>query len=1187
MLTPHQKKAVELDDHLALTANAGSGKTFVLSRKYLEAAIKLNGQVSSIAAITFTEKAASELYQKISKLVEDEIESANDAEKIKVLEKIRRNLVSAYISTIHSFCIDILREFPVEAGIDANFTPIDQSLANEILELAVEETIDDYFNDPQKSEIVKSLIRYFSRKSALQNELINLIQDRKNVLKVKEDIYTKSDEEIIDKFSKNFESIFEEIWKYYEGEFLVSVRKINDVVMANNPGSDYSYSIKNILEEFDRIKNPVILLQKLKNEILTNEGKVRKQKYLVKDLKSFVADEIRIVEKTFEDFRIFSDLSSGDYYPELIKFGRDILVLFDYALELYETKKREESYIDFEDILLLTKKLLRNPDVQEYLSNKFRYLMIDEFQDTNELQYEIFLPILDYLKSGKLFIVGDEKQSIYKFRDAELEIFHKTKADIARERNLSHLMQLPDSFRMNEEICLFTNYVFDRLFDKDFPLFGELKNVPIVCAKEKKRNGEIQFLITRTGTEDPSQAELVANKIIHLITEESYQFDDITILVRKRKSFDELEKIFIKKGIPYTIVGGRGFYQRQVVNDINNYLAFLLNQENDKALVTILRSPFFTIPDTKIFEISLQPGKYFFEKLKNYTSDGQIDKVRRILESHIDLSASLQLTQLLNSILSDTNYLGIIHNRIDGGQELANIKKLFSIARNFDGKGYRNLYDFVNSLEDAIAGTEDEPQAAVNSVLNAVQLMTVHQAKGLEFPVVFLFKTEDYGQSVGIKSKSVFVNKHLGLLAKLQDPGNPTGEYLSLPVIKLNDFIEKKKNLAEIKRLLYVAVTRAKEKLFISAELKPDKEPNKESFIYLLKDSLNCDFENDIIIKDELEFLLPQNENFENQRKLLELKIPVIHQFGSVENSLSRSENIAGEKKYLIKKYPMKEKSQIISATRISVYSQCPLKYHLTYNLGFALLNKLIPQWKVAAIKQEEIFYDEEDIPGMLVENESENISILKKDNLLKSEKIGEIIHKVLQLELDEEETEKFIRSQVLQTESDEKIRTETINHILNMMRLFRSSSSYEEILQYKNYENEFEIYLKQNSCFLHGIIDKIIFENGKILIIDYKTDDIDEQTASQKFDEYSNQLKFYIYISSHLFMDFEKFEARLIFLRKPELKFSLNYSSENISELYEEISAKIEGIVSNSFSKNLKHCQLCQFSTAGNCIVN
>ncbi|WP_407931522.1 PD-(D/E)XK nuclease family protein, partial [Ignavibacterium album] len=112
-------------------------------------------------------------------------------------------------------------------------------------------------------------------------------------------------------------------------------------------------------------------------------------------------------------------------------------------------------------------------------------------------------------------------------------------------------------------------------------------------------------------------------------------------------------------------------------------------------------------------------------------------------------------------------------------------------------------------------------------------------------------------------------------------------------------------------------------------------------------------------------------------------------------------------------------------------------------------------------------------------------------------------------------------------------------------------------------------------------------FENGKILIIDYKTDDIDEQTASQKFDEYSNQLKFYIYISSHLFMDFEKFEARLIFLRKPELKFSLNYSSENISELYEEISAKIEGIVSNSFSKNLKHCQLCQFSTAGNCIVN
>lgn len=1186
MLTPHQQKAVTLDDHLALTANAGSGKTFVLSRKYLEAAIKLDGQVSSIAAITFTEKAASELYQKISKLIEDEIEIVKDKQRIKILEKIRRNLVSAYISTIHSFCIDILREFPVEAGIDANFTPIDQSLTKEILELAVEETIDEYFNDPSKSDIVKRLLRYFSRKSVLQKELIDLLGERKKVLKVKEEIYSLSDEQIIKMFNEKFDNIFSEIWNSYVGDFISALYKINNTVIAKNPRSEFAPVIKYHLEEFEKNKNPFELLRNIKNQILTGSGTVRKQKYLVKDLSDSLAKEIRVVEKTFSELDMFTEVMSGELYPDLIRLGRDLLTLFERALELFELKKREESYIDFEDILLLTKKLLTNPDVQNYLSNKFKYLMVDEFQDTNELQYEIFLPILDYLKSGKLFIVGDEKQSIYKFRDAELEIFYKTKNDIVRERNLSHLMELPDSFRMNDEICLFTNYVFNRLFEKDIPLFGELKNVPIVCAKEKEREGEISFLISEVDNDELTQAELVAGKIIQLVSNENYNFGDITILVRKRKSFDELENIFIKKGIPYSIVGGRGFYQRQVINDIYNYLAFLLNQENDAALVGILRSPFFTVSDTQIFEISLQPGKNFFDKLKNFPGDKRIENVKRILQSHIDLSASLQLTQLLNKILSDTNYLAVIHNRIDGEQETANIKKLFSVATNFDGKGYRNLYDFVNSLAEAITSIEDEPQAAVSSVLDAVQLMTVHQAKGLEFPVVFLFKADDYSQPVGIRSRSVFVNKNLGILAKLQDPNNPTGEYISLPITRLNDFIEKKKNIAEIKRLLYVAVTRAKEKLFISAELKEDKEPNKESFIYFLKDALNSDFKDDITIEDELEYLVYKENKFINQKKTLELKIPVAHNIDTVDVPVKKSSDKDSERKYLIQKYPEKEKSQIISATRISVYSQCPLKYHLTYNLGFALLNKLLPEWKISAQAYNNYSFDEENYSDSLIENEPEILPVIKRSSV-RSEKIGELIHKTLQLELNETEALNFIRSRIKQIVSDSESADENINQTMDLIRKFRSSEIFKELSSYDNYKNEFEIYLKQDSYFLHGIIDKIIFGKDRILIIDYKTDEVDDTTASHKFEEYSNQLKFYLYISSHLFKDYEIFEARLIFLRMPEKDFLIRYSSENIYELKSEISAKIEGIVSNSFSKNLVHCNLCQFSTAGKCVVN
>lgn len=1186
LLTPHQMKAVMLDDHLALTANAGSGKTFVLSKKYLEAAIKLDGKVTSIAAITFTEKAASELYQKISKLIEEEIEKSDDKERIRILEKIRRNLVSSYISTIHSFCIDILREFPVEAGIDANFIPIDQSVANELLELSVEETINEAFLIPELSDVVKNLIRYFNRKSVLQREIISLIEDRKNVLKLKDDIYSKSDEEIIGHFKKYFQETFNEIWNYYEKDLLSAVKKINKIVIERNSKTEFSLPIKISIEEYESEKNPIKLINSLENLILTKSRTVRKQKYLEKDLGELVYKEVFKVERILDELKIFVGAENEDKYSELVSLGRNLLLLFEKSLELYEAKKKEQAYIDFEDILIYTKELLKNSDVQSYLSKKFKYLMVDEFQDTNEVQYEIFLPIIDYLKSGKLFIVGDEKQSIYKFRDAEIEIFDRTKSDIVREKDKSHIMELPDSFRMNDEICLFTNRVFNNLLSENLPLFGELKNVPIVCAKpEKKPDGEVGFLISVPEEDEMTQAELVANKIIQLVSNNEYQFGEITILVRKRKTFDELENIFTRKNIPYSIVGGRGFYQRQVISDIYNYLAFLLNQDNDAALVGILRSPFFTVPDTKLFEISLLPGKSFYDKLKNVSDNDYLIKVKKIIEKHIELSPSLQLTQLINKIYSETNYLAIIKNRIDGQQELANIQKLISLSRNFDGKGYRNLYDFVSFLGDSITGEADEPQAAVSSFQNAVQMMTVHQAKGLEFPVVFIYKADEYGQSVSIKSKSVFVNKQVGLLAKIQDKSNPTGDYLQLPITVLNDFVEKKKNLAEIKRLLYVAVTRAKEKLYISAELKNEKEPHKESFIYLLREALQSDFKENFTVEDNLDYLFLSGDKFINKTKKLKIEIPVIHHL-EVDDVHLRFDETHKEKKYLLNKYPEKEKSQIISATKVSIYAQCPLKYHLTYNLGFALLNKILPNWKSSKPKPIEFQFDEETLSEKIVERE-EDIHIAYKSDSIKSEKIGELIHKVLQLELNEEKSIEFLKNQLKVILANKKELEETLSSVNELLINFRNSKIFAMISQYKNYRNEFEIYLKEDSYFLHGIVDKIIFANDKILIIDYKTDEIDEDKASSRFREYSYQLKFYLYISSYLFKNYDTFEARLIFLRKPDLDFTIKYTSENVKELKKEISELIEVIVLCNFPKNLMHCDLCQFSTNEKCVVN
>ncbi len=203
-LTPHQYTALKTSGHLALTANAGSGKTFVLARKYLDALINYNLDISNIAAITFTEKAASELYLKISVLIDEKLSEIDNLTDKKKLEKIRRQLVSANISTIHSFCINILREYPVEAKLDARFIPIDENLSEELIELSVEEMIRSSFDDELVSEDLKYLIRIFGSKSRLQNQIVRLVQNRKNVFVVKEEIYSLDEKSIAESFFSKF-----------------------------------------------------------------------------------------------------------------------------------------------------------------------------------------------------------------------------------------------------------------------------------------------------------------------------------------------------------------------------------------------------------------------------------------------------------------------------------------------------------------------------------------------------------------------------------------------------------------------------------------------------------------------------------------------------------------------------------------------------------------------------------------------------------------------------------------------------------------------------------------------------------------------------------------------------------------------------------------------------------------------
>lgn len=1192
-LTPHQNKALTTTGHLALTANAGSGKTFVLARKYLSVLINDNIEVSNIAAITFTEKAASELYYKIALLIEDKIKSALINSEKKKLEKIRRQLVSANISTIHSFCIDILKQYPVEAKLDARFIPIDENLSNELIEISVDEVIRSAFDDDLIKEDLKYLIRIFASKSRLASELVKLIKNRKNVFAVEENIYSKDEKHIQEYFTNMFDKYFLLIWEKSRKNFITALEQINSTVTENDSKNQIAVEIKNYLLKL-KTETEVSVIISLINQIrhlgFTKDITIKKRGYLKSDISESLLDEINSAEDLMADlakFELAEDHKKVEL--ELAKFGLIVLNFFNQALLQYESKKNNEGFIDFEDILLHTKLLLKNENVQKSVAEKYNYIMVDEFQDTNEIQYNIFLPILDYLKNGKLFIVGDEKQSIYKFRDAEIEIFNRTRDNIKSEAGFENLLSLPDSFRMAPAICTFTNYVFKNLFSNPEELFGEVPETDLVCARTDNIFGKVELLIAKASKDlqGIEESELVAKKILSIIKNGKYSFNDICILVRKRKNFDELEKTFLKYNIPYTIIGGRGFYQRQTISDVYNYLSFLVDVNNEPALVGVLRSPFFSISDSILFEISLQKENNFWRKFKSFAKEKKdLQNYVIQLEENIELSNSIELPHLLKKLFTDQNYLAIVASRLDGEQELANLEKLISIARNFNSKGFRNLYDFITYLKDSIIGLEDEAQAAFPSDKNSVQLMTIHQSKGLEFPIVFVYKNGESSLSGTIKSGQIQVDKNLGLLSKLPVDDKFLEEYRSAPIISIHNFLESKKNLAELKRLLYVAVTRAKDELYLSASIEESKTFNKDSFLALLSEGLNNQFDcQEFIIKDSLKFLFKDNDEYKNKTELSEVVIPVISQIDYEQVTIEEKPSLQKEFITEIEKLKAQEKGEIISASKVSIFHQCPLKYFLTYEYGFSKLNTERLNYRnklrnLNDLNSPEID-DEEDEQIDLSNEQETNLNFNAAD-------YGKIIHSILEKDITLENLNEYLKDINNFSAGNSFINNLNFDKLKSDLTKYFNSDTYKKIKSYFNFKNEFEIYVKEEDYFLHGIIDKIIFDGKKILVFDYKTDDIEEKKIAERGEYYLIQLKFYLYIASRLFKGYDNFEGNLIFIKYPDNPVKILFDNSKIKTLHKEIASIIKSLRQKNNNKNITHCPTCVFSEFTNkCIIN
>ncbi len=1168
-LTPYQLRALDYKRHISLTANAGSGKTFILSKRFVEIAVNENLSLNNIVAITFTDKAAGELNKKISKEIEDRLITESDPDKIKILQRVRRQLVSANISTIHSFCVAILREFSPEAGLDTRFVPIDQTIAEELIDLSIEESLNILIRMESTSEELKYLIRFLGSKRNLVSQLSSLSKNRRNILTLSAGLYSKSEEEIAEVFQKLFQEKAEKIFRESLKRMLICTKEINSTVLHSNESNNIAVETNHILKRIENassIINLFTLIDELKELLLIKAGTIKQQGYLKKDLRTLLEHEINVVHEFFESVKfvyIIKEYAQAE--RELAHFGKVLINIFRIVLDKYSEKKKQRSYLDFEDILLFTEELIKKEEVRALLNERYKYIMIDEYQDTNEIQYNIFMPILNHLRSGNLFIVGDEKQSIYMFRDAELEIFNRTKNEIIKETAHNGLMELPHSFRLSPQVALFTNALFEKLFDKPDFNFNEVGFSELICVKDETEKGGIELLITNISEKELTEGELVARRILKLMKDNpdgKIKYSDIAILCRKRNAFVELENIFLKFDIPFTIVGGKGFYQRQIVYDIYNYLSFLLNKDNDAALIGILRAPFYTISDREIFEISLKEGRTYWDKFQIYfRSHDKYSKIAHTLNNHLTVARSSGITSLLRTILKDTGYQAVIASRRNSIQELANLEKLISISNTFSSQGFRTLYDFVIYLSESIETLEDESQAALTTEENAVKIMTLHQAKGLEFKAVFLFKCNEAAKIDTVRSKSISVDKNFGVLTKVPLNNNYFDEYVAPPIVGLYNYINFRKQISEIKRLLYVGVTRAANYLFISASQKEDELQNG-SFLKFIVEGLNVNLHHPIhSIESRLKFMKSVGEDFIFNEKIVKLEIPITREIELIEpivfDSNKEKQNV---KNLLIEPIHDFPKREIVSATKIAVYSQCPVKYQLIYELGYSNIFKIIKKY----INNFEFNYHEDeetksfaDVKGRIVH------SILEKE--IKNDKIAESVDQFLKDEI-------MLRD--IRLDDAEKLKTS----ITAYLQKFFTSEIFDKLRSYKNFKNEFEIYSKEFDYFLYGIIDKLIIEDDKAIIIDYKSDNISTEQIKEKTGSYLPQLIFYTYLVSKLYKQIKHFEVWLVFIQQPESTVVRMILPDEMKELSVNIRRIVDQIRKGTFIPNLGHCSKCHF---------
>jgi ATP-dependent helicase/nuclease subunit A len=1130
-LTLSQQLAVAARGNVLVMAGAGTGKTHTLVERCLNLLCEEKSLLDEILIVTFTEAAATEMRQRLRRALEKRLEENSDpffAEQLALFD-------AAHIGTLHSFCFKLIREHFHELGLDPQISILDEGQTR----LLADEALDEQFNSHYEGEdafslAVQDLIKTYGNG---RDEKIRAL-----ILRLHHYSQTRPDaEDWIAKQTKTFSAADPTQWRKW---FSAAI---------SNWRAEWLPALENLCAENSRAIECIEILRKLNPSVAllkisaADENWPRGTKKFREPLKEFFDDAnfLNSLVATEENDPLAED------WGWIRRHMAALLRLTQNFSDRFAARKREDGVLDFHDLEQFALKLLWNFETEkptataERWREKLRFVFVDEYQDINAAQDKIIAALSREGADANRFLVGDVKQSIYRFRLADPKIFRDYAKNWRGENGQT--ISLTENFRSRESLLDFVNSVFEPLmreeiggvdYDDDAKLkFGSLETrAEFSAAKDSSPRTEL-LLRLKIGRNDEvdSENEAGSNELADLEESEkearllaarlaelknaryeiwddetkkfrAVEWRDMAILLRAPSGKAEIfAKQFDRAGIPLVVERG-GFYDSIEILDLLNVLQLLDNPLQDVPCIAVLRSPFVGCSLNELAEIRLTVSGHFWFALnqvqspKSKVQNETRAKIEKFLEQFLrwrKLAQQSSLSQCLEAILTETHYDDWLKSRPRGAQKFANVQKFLNLTEKFDQFQRQGLFRFLKFIE-AQREAEVEPEVSPLADENAVRLMSIHQSKGLEFPIIAVADLAKSFNTQDLHGEIIFDEK-FGLCPKVKPPSSER-RYPSLPHW-LAQKHQRREQAGEELRLLYVAMTRARDNLILVGSITGNKWEN------LWNKSVAMTSQKILAAKSYADWLgLWFAQNADGKKELLRWRI-------------------ADDSELAVGKAESEKQKAETQLPELDDETKRKLREILTWQYDFDAATKRAAKSSVTALRHQAA--DE-------LDDEAEQIfparrSVRKK---LSAADVGTAHHKFLQhfsfdgasdLKLLEAESKRLVREKILSTDecavlnleniavfwhsgAGKKIRKRSVN--IKRELAFTAKFSPQELLEIIGAKSSPD--LKDEFIVVQGVADLVVLLPEEIWLVDFKTDEVRAEGLAEKIEIYKPQLKLY-----------------------------------------------------------------------------